>query len=99
MSRDFARSFYGSDAWKMCRAAYYKSKGGLCERCLKAGRYSPGEIVHHKIYLTPQNVHQPEVALCWDNLELLCRECHAAEHDARKRRYSIDENGRVEARG
>jgi len=97
--REFAKAFYTSRAWADCRKAYKKSVGGLCERCLKAGRYSPGEIVHHKIHLTPQNITQPNITLDWDNLELLCRDCHAAEHDARKRRYKIDENGTVTVRG
>jgi 5-methylcytosine-specific restriction endonuclease McrA len=49
---------------------------GLCVRC---GR--PGEIVHHKIHLTPQNINDPSIALGEDNLELLCRDCHAIVHE------------------
>lgn len=92
--KEFAKEFYGSRAWKATRRAYRKSVGGLCERCLKAGRYTPGEIVHHKIHLTPQNVNNPSVTLDWGNMELLCRECHAEEH-GRQRRYVILEDGRI----
>jgi len=36
--------------------------------------------VHHKIHLTPHNIDDPNITLSEDNLELLCRECHAIEH-------------------
>ena len=93
--KDFAAEFYKSTAWKRCRAAYAASAGGLCERCIKRGLVSPGEIVHHKIRLTPENVGKPEISCAFDNLELLCRDCHAAEHATLQRRYRIDETGRV----
>ena len=96
--KDYAKGFYKSQAWKKCRAAYARSRGGLCERCLSKGIYTPGEIVHHKVHLTPDNIDDPTVTLDWNNLELVCRECHAAEHDRRQRRWSIDELGRVTAR-
>ena len=96
--REFAESFYKSKTWQDCRAAYGKSVGWLCERCLAAGRYVPGEIVHHKIHLTPDNINNPTVTLDWSNLELVCRDCHAQEHARLKRRYIIDSAGRVEAR-
>lgn len=93
--KEWAEKFYKSSAWKECRAAYAKSKGGLCEKCLAEGVFSVGEIVHHKIKLTPQNVNVPAITLAQENLELVCRECHAKEHGARKRRYKIGQDGRV----
>ena len=94
--QDFAKQFYSSPAWKQCRKAYRKSVGGLCERCLANGLYTPGEIVHHKIYITPSNITRPEIVLDWNNLELLCRDCHALEHGGK--RYKIDGDGNVTAR-
>lgn len=93
--QEYAERFYKSKAWQHTRAAYAKSKRGLCERCLSEGRITPGEIVHHKIHLSPENINDPTVSLCWDNLELVCRDCHAQLHDARKRRYKVDCYGRV----
>ena len=97
--QDYAVSFYKSQAWKKCRDAYAKSKGGLCENCLRKGIYAPGDIVHHKIHLTPLNIEHPEITLDWDNLQLLCRACHADIHAGREegRRYRADELGRVTA--
>ena len=98
MKREFARPFYDSPAWKHTRKAYASSVGGLCERCLKAGRYTAGVIVHHIIPLNENNVNNQNITLNWNNLELVCRNCHQEihKHDyVRRRRYVIDSNGRV----
>ena len=92
----FTQPFYSSPAWKNCRAAYIKSVGGLCERCRKAGKIVPGAEVHHKVRLTPETVKDPRVALAWSNLELLCAECHRAEHRKAARRWKCGPDGRVE---
>lgn len=76
MERDPAlTSFYKSQAWRRTRAAYLESVNHICERC---GR--PAVIVHHKRYLTPEAVNDPDLALSFDNLEALCRDCHNKEH-------------------
>jgi 5-methylcytosine-specific restriction endonuclease McrA len=95
----WAASFYKSRAWRQCRDGYASSVGGLCERCLSMGLARAGVIVHHKVHLTPDNISDPAVSMSWSNLELLCRDCHAAEHEPRRRRYSVDEVGRVLTRG
>lgn len=69
------RRFYRSKAWKKCRDGYYNTKNGICERCGGLGTQ-----VHHRIYLTDENLKDPTVALNWENLELLCDKCHAEEH-------------------
>ena len=73
--KEWAKPFYKSKAWRDCRDAYFIFRHGLCERC---GR--PGKIVHHKVYLTPQNINDPNVSLNWENLELVCQDCHNLEH-------------------
>lgn len=80
MARDFAKKFYNSKEWKKCREGYKQSINGLCERCLKEGKYVPGEEAHHKIYLTPDNINDPYITLSFENLELLCQSCHSKEH-------------------
>lgn len=80
MARPFAKKFYSSKAWQDCRNTYAERVGGLCENCLKRGIYKPGVIVHHVIEITPENIERPEIVLNYDNLELLCRECHAEVH-------------------
>ena len=95
--KEYARGFYSSKAWKETRKAYGKSVGGLCERCRKKGLVVPGVIVHHKNYLTPENINDPSVSLDWNNLELVCMACHNEDHEGREKRYTVDELGRVTA--
>lgn len=95
--QEFAEKLYKSKAWQRCRKAYAAKVGGLCERCLARGIYTPGEIVHHRIHLNPSNVSDPEVALNFSNLELLCRKCHGEVHGNAEKRFEVDELGRVKA--
>lgn len=103
--KSYARKLYSSGAWKKTRAAYAKSRGGLCERCLAKGLIVPGVIVHHRRHINAANVDNPAITLAWDNLELVCRACHAEIHDQderennkrRKKRYVISADGHVTA--
>lgn len=76
--KEWAKSFYKSSAWRNCRQAYFVYRHGICERCGGVGK-----IVHHRIYLTPGNIHDPAVSLSFNNLELLCQQCHNREHHER----------------
>ena len=95
--KDYAKSFYKSQVWKRTRAAYLKSVNGLCERCKAKGLIVPADIVHHKIYISPDNINDPSVTLDWHNLECVCRDCHAAEHFGTEQRFTVDPLGRVTA--
>lgn len=90
--KPFAKKFYKSTRWKKCRDSYYVSQHGLCERCK-----GPGKIVHHKEYLTPYNIDDPNITLNFDNLELHCQDCHNKEHHERygvtRDDVKFDENG------
>lgn len=97
MAKEFSRAFYNSATWKNCKEEYLRSKGYLCERCLKQGKITPAKIVHHKIHLNPNNINNPEVAIGFNNLEALCQDCHNKEHFKGKveRRCKFDEFGRL----
>lgn len=73
--KEWAKAFYNSAAWKKCRDAYFISQHGLCEQCGAAGK-----IVHHTVYLTPENINDPSITLNWDLLRLDCQTCHNIEH-------------------
>src|SRR5690625_2061128 len=75
--KPWARRFYKSKAWQDCRASYIASVYRLCERCTAS---TPGKIVHHKIWLTPENINDPEISLNHENLEYVCQTCHNKEH-------------------
>lgn len=96
--KPWAVSFYKSAAWKNCREYVYRRSRGLCELCLKRGLIIPGEIVHHVVELTPENITNPAIATNPENLVLVCRECHAEQHPkerGKNKRYKLDELGRV----
>lgn len=95
MAREFSKAFYNSKQWKRTREAYTLSKFGICERCGTPN----AKQVHHKKYLTPENINNPDITLSFDNLELLCDVCHQKEHFEK---YSptvyglvFDENGQL----
>ncbi len=75
MAKDYAKSFYNSKAWKSTQVAYMASQNHICERCQSVAR-----IVHHKAYITPDNIQDVYITLDWKNLEALCIDCHNREH-------------------
>ena len=97
MAREFAKQFYSSAAWQSCRNEYMKRAHYLCEDCLKRGIYKPAKEVHHIEELTPENIHRPEVALSFNNLVALCKECHKARHNEynKGRRYFFGTGGEI----
>lgn len=100
MAKDYAKKFYSSKTWQQCREAYARSVGYLCEDCRRAGVYTPGEIVHHRVFLTADNINNPSISLNFANLKLVCRECHRAEHRAESGdRYFFNRAGEIIQRG
>lgn len=98
--RDFAKKFYKSKAWQNVREFVIQRDKNLCVDCMKRGKVTPAEEVHHVIELTPDNIGDPSISLSADNLVSLCRECHKARHGSHdhgsgEKRYKIDERGRV----
>ena len=94
--------------WQTVRAAYIL-ENPFCERCKVRGLLVPAEIVHHRVYINNNNKNDPNELFNADNLESLCRRCHADEHSGdeetksgpkkqKKRKYwrfEIDESGRT----
>lgn len=72
----FAKAILRIAAWRRTRAYILKRDAGLCVRC-----GAPGCIVHHKTELTPRNIDDPMITLNEDNLETVCRTCHAIIHE------------------
>lgn len=77
MAAEFAKKFYNSTRWKRCRKTYVASlPSQLCMRC----GVEIGTEVHHIIELTARNIHDDNITLSWDNLMLLCKQCHNDIH-------------------
>lgn len=93
MAREFSKSFYKSTAWKKMRDYIFTKYHGLCVDCGK-----PGQEVHHKEFLTPENINNPYITLGEGNLILLCKDCHHRRHNKRKNTredLKFDENGNL----
>lgn len=68
-------AFYQSTKWRNCAKGFRAYKHHTCEKCGNAGW-----LVHHIVPLTDETVDDPDIALNYDNLMLLCKSCHDAIH-------------------
>lgn len=89
--KDYAKSFYKGKAWRQVSGLYMASKNYICERC-----GGIGTICHHKTYITPENIGNPDITLNQDNLECLCQECHNLEHMLKKPLALFNDQGDIE---
>ena len=103
------QEFYKTKAWKDNRRAFALDRNCICERCGRAvyvtgiNDYLPKArrlryVVHHKEYLNDSNYLDDNISLDWNNLELLCIECHNQEHSkggAIRDGLFFDENGNI----
>ena len=90
MAKEYAKRFYHSSAWIKTSKAYAASKFYVCEIC---GRPAKHYVVHHRKHLTPENINNPYTALNWDNLQLLCAECHNQIHKSKGRTVVFGDDG------
>lgn len=70
-----------------------QSKHYICERC-----GNTAVICHHKTYISPKNINNPQITLNWSNLEALCQDCHNKEHNTTSPTIegtTFDENGNL----
>lgn len=78
------QTFYASEEWINFRLMLINQRmtdqGVRCERCNKIIKQSRDIIGHHKIELTPENVHDHTISLNPILVELICFDCHNKEH-------------------
>ena len=82
--------FYKSKAWQLARTIKINATQGKCERC-----GGIGEEAHHQIRLTLSNLSDTSISLDQKNLELLCKDCHNAEHKRFSKEREFDEEGNL----
>lgn len=102
-------AFYKSKAWKQAKNEVWYKQSLLCNRCHRPvyvdgiSSYIPKEkrlkgIVHHKEYITDENINDENITLNINNLEGLCIDCHNNEHFATselRQGYEFDEQGQL----
>ena len=83
LKRKERQKMYQDVRWQRLRVAYLADHP-LCEECLANGVTREAVDVHHVVsFMTAEGVERIELALNYDNLRALCKECHQAEHNRR----------------
>ncbi len=70
------QEFYSGARWKNKRLVILNRDAGLCLNCLREGRTTIGNTVHHIIEIN----EDWELRYVDDNLETICDICHKKEH-------------------
>jgi 5-methylcytosine-specific restriction protein A len=73
--------YYNNKGWRILRNSYIRNHP-LCEMCLKEGKTTPAEHVHHKINFMSGNTEgeRLHLLLSQDNLQSLCSLHHHQLH-------------------
>ncbi|MFA7174937.1 MAG: HNH endonuclease [Kiritimatiellia bacterium] len=70
-----ARVFYNSPEWEAVRKAVLMRDHHLCQKCLRTGRITPADAVHHIEELLKAWHRRLDMS----NLVSICESCHNAE--------------------
>ena len=83
LKRKERQKIYQDVRWQRLRVAYLADHP-LCEECFAHGVTREAVDVHHVVsFMSAEGVERIELALNYDNLRALCKECHQAEHNRR----------------
>lgn len=89
-----AYNFYHTKRWEKLRQFIINRDGGLCVHC-----GAKGDTVHHIIWVDDTNCNDPMITFNPDNLETVCRDCHAKIHhpdcSATMDGYRFDDEGNL----
>ena len=77
--RELRKSAYNTTVWRKLRMSYMKEHP-VCEECIKNGKVTAADSIHHKKSPFKGNEVNWNLFLDPDNLESICRECHAKVH-------------------
>jgi hypothetical protein len=75
------KRFYDSNEWRNLRMSLILIRGNTCQQCERTGFDSANLVGHHSpVELTNENVDNALISLNPDNVLIICRPCHDAEH-------------------
>lgn len=80
MSKGIVRQFYLSKEWTELRSNLIIERGPVCVRCKRLFTDTSKLIGHHIEELTEKNVHDFNISLNKDKIEIICHKCHNKEH-------------------
>lgn len=87
MAREFAGSFYKRKEWVKTREYIMNKYNWICQSC-----DAPAKVVHHIVWLTPENIHDSAIAYGEENLIPLCVDCHAEVHNVQSNKKLTEDN-------
>ena len=81
---------YQSKEWRELRDTYIRMHP-LCEECIKKNIVTPAQDVHHiKSPFTKGNINY-HLLLDMNNLESVCKVCHAEIHNRQQGNYTVQD--------
>lgn len=81
---------YNNTAWRKMRDTYMKEHP-ICEECLKKGKVTPAEDIHHRKSPFRGGEVNYGLLLDYDNLMALCKDCHGEIHAKQQGHISPEE--------
>lgn len=88
--RQLRQKAYQNTAWRKERDTYLHEHP-LCEECLKKGKITPAQDIHHKKSPFKNGEINWNLLFDEDNLMSLCKECHGNIHAAQQGHISPEE--------
>lgn len=89
-AKEIRRKAYNNTQWRKLREVYIREHA-LCEECLKKGKVTPAEDIHHKKSPFRDGAINYQLLLDYNNLEAVCKECHQHLHNAKEGYKSPEE--------
>lgn len=81
--RKLRQTAYQNKHWRKLRDTYLR-ENPLCEECLKKGKVTPAEDVHHIKSPFRGGEINYNMLLDYHNLESVCKDCHGEIHAAQQ---------------
>ena len=88
--RKLRQQAYQNSTWRKLRDTYMH-KHPLCEECLKQGKVTPAEDIHHKKSPFKGGEINYNLLLDPENLMALCKDCHGNLHASQQGHISPEE--------
>lgn len=81
-----AQKYYNTSQWKKLRSAYLMEHP-LCEMCLKEGKTTPTQEIHHikEILSGADDLERKDLAFNYSNLMALCEYHHHQIHNNKRK--------------
>ena len=88
--RELRKRAYQNTAWRKLRDTYMHEHP-ICEECLKKGKVTPAEDIHHIQSPFKYGEINWSLLVDKDNLMALCKECHGNIHASQQGHISAEE--------